>query len=397
MSLRRAVVALLLLSMLTPAAPAYAAYSKTATDRDDSRSPLDIRLVTRTDANDKMHFEIATWKPFRARALNIDKLRYFWIGFDSDRRVADRSRFEYCVFVFFDGGLRWVATNCGNQLVAKGMASKPAGRVIRLTISMVALHIYLRDHEWAVVSSWKGTPCPGTCVDKVPNKLPLFLRDFTPPKISFAPPHLITQTSTSSSFPLGFSITDPRGSGVAAWQLHAMHLGLGGWTVADSGTAAGSTLLPFDGVEGATYGFYLTAQDQQGNATEGPYKEVVVPYDDDTVPGHAVSGSVTSVADPTAYGGTLSVIADTTSTYSFYGGAFLGCPQIWLIGPGAGDWTIQITWNVSEQATVSAADIPDGPRQVLWTTGACGYQYTVKLVSGSSVAIDAIGDASQSA
>ena len=397
MRVGRVAVAIVLLTLLLPLTPAHAAYSKSAIDRDDSRSRLDIREVKRADDKDKMHFTITTWNSFKASALNIDKLRYFWIGFDRDRREADGARFEYCVFIYFDGGLRWVATDCGKQFVAKGTASQPSSHTIRLTISMVSLGIFLRDHEWAVASSWKGTPCATRCIDQVPNKLPLFLRDFTPPHIALAPPPLITKTSTSSSFPVEFKVTDPRGSGIASWQLHAMHMGWSSWDTVASGSSSGNISVLFDGVEGATYEFYVTAKDKQDNFKEGSYEDVVVPYDDDTAPGRIISGTVTTVADPTAYGGTLSVLSDTTSTYSFYGGSILDCPRIWLIGPGSGDWTIQITWNVTKQQTVSATDIPDGPRQVLWTSGACGAQYTVKLVSGTSVAIDAIGDAGQSA
>lgn len=397
MSLRRAAVALTLLSVLLPATPAHAGYSKSASDGDDSHSRLDIRQVTRTDDKDKMHFTFTTWNSFSAHDLDIDKLRYFWIGFDRDRREADRSRFEYCVFVYFDGGLRWVATDCGNQFVAKGTATQPSSHTIQFTVSMVSLDIFLRDHEWAAVSSWKGTPCATRCVDQVPNKLPLFLRDFTPPHISLTPLPLATKISTSSSFPVKFKVTDPRGSGIASWQLHALHMGWESWTTAATGSTSGNISVPFDGIEGATYEFYVTAKDQQGNFKEGSYEDVVVPYDDDTVPGRVASGGVTTVADASAYGGTLSVISDTTSTYSFFGGTFSECARVWLIGPGDGDWTIQLTWNVTKQATVSATDIPDGPRRVLWTERACGFQYTVKLVSGSSVAIDAIGDAGQSA
>jgi hypothetical protein len=64
-----------------------------------------------------------------------------------------------------------------------------------------------------------------------------------------------------------------------------------------------------------------------------------------------------------------------------------------LIGPGSGDWTIDINWNGANHVGVAAAEIPDGPRRVLWTATSCGFEYTITLVSGTSVAIDAIGDA----
>jgi hypothetical protein len=230
-------------------------------------------------------------------------------------------------------------------------------------------------------------------VDAIPNTLPLPLRDFTPPKIVLTAPRLVSTGSTSSTFPVQFSVTDPRGSGVADWDLHSMHVGFGSWEVAASGSSGGNQSVPFDGEEGATYDLYVTATDEQGNEREGPMRRVIVPYDDDTVPGLVISGTVGSQADATAYGGTLSVLSDTDSSYSFFAGSPQDCPSIWLIGPGTGDWTIRISWNVTQEATVSAADIPDGPRKVLWTTSSCGFQYTVELVSGASVAIDAIGDA----
>jgi hypothetical protein len=389
---RYVAVVLAALSIAMVAAPA-SAFTDVGTDGNDSRSPLDISRVVRTDNGPKMRFGITTWGRFKASSLDIDKLRYLWIGFDRDRRQGDATRFEYCVFVFFDRRLRWVATNCGNQFVARGLASKPSARKVVVPISMVSLDIYLRTHEWAVLSSWKGTPCSARCVDAVPNRLPLFLRDYTPPKIVFAaPPRLVTTGSTSSTFPVTFGVTDPRGSGIAEWELHSMHVGFGDWTIPATGTTAGNQSVQFVGTEGGTYDFYVTATDRQDNFAEGPIRRVIVPYDDDTVPGRVVTGTVTTVPDATAYGGTLSVLADTSSSYSFFAGNPQECPSIWLIGPGSGDWTIRITWNGNE-VIVSESEIADGPREVLWTTTSCGFGFKVELVSGTSVAIDAIGDA----
>jgi hypothetical protein len=171
-----------------------------------------------------------------------------------------------------------------------------------------------------------------------------------------------------------------------------MHVGFGGWLIPASGTSGGSQSVPFVAEEGGTYDFYVTATDQQGNFKEGPLRRVVVPYDDDTVPGLVTTGTVSTQADPTAYGGTLSVLSDTLSSYSFFAGHPQECPSIWLIGPSTGDWTIRISWN-SQEVTVSASAIADGPRKVLWTTTSCGFQFEVELVSGTSVALDAIGDA----
>jgi hypothetical protein len=377
-------VALLALVGVIPAS----AYSDGASDGNDSRSPLDLARVLRTDLKAKMRFELWTSQRFRASRLDISKDRFFMIGFDTDRRRSDPRPFEACVFVFHDGRLRWVATDCGDGFRASGLASKPTGKKIVFTVGMPQLLLYLTDHEWVAFSFWRGSPCARRCADSIPNRPPAFLRDFKAPEITFTLPRLSTQLSASTDFPVPFSVTDPKGSGVKTWTLWGSESGSGAAPMA-TGSGGGSKAPTISGVEGNSYDFYVNAEDQQGNVSETAEKQIVVPLDDDNLPGYSEAGSVTHEADPGSFGGGLAILHDTTASIQFTGGP-ARCADIWVIGPGSGTWTIEIRRSLILMATISSTSIPDGARKVLWHDQSCGHQIEVKLTSGTDAAVDAV-------
>ena len=162
------------------------------------------------------------------------------------------------------------------------------------------------------------------------------------------------------------------------------------WTLAATDTSGGSHAPMFSGEEGKSYDFYVLADDAQGNHAETGTKQIVVPWDDDNLPSLSTTG-VTSVADSTAYGGGLTVLPDTGASLSFLGGR-AQCTDLWLIGPGTGTWTIELVEQANVIATIDSADVADGPRQVLWKGTGCAVPFSVKLVSGSDAAIDAVGE-----
>jgi hypothetical protein len=367
-------------------------YGETFTDGDDSKSPLDLAEVTRTDGGAHMTFTIKTYKGFKASRLDIDRDRYLLLAFDRDRKKNDKSVFERCAFIYFEKHkLRWVATDCDLGFYDKGMAKKPSNKTIKLTLNMATLDIY-NTHEWALFSIWDGSPCPPKgCVDAMPNDFPLYLRDFTAPKVTWNPPTLSTAVSNSTTFPVDFTLSDKRGSGVATWELWSMDYDASGiWSMAASGTGGGAQAPLFTGTEDHAYEFYVIATDAQGNWTESSYQDVVVPLDDDSLTNLTTVGTTTLV-DPSAYGGSFTVLPDTSASMSFFAGT-LQCRPGWLIGPGTGTWTIEIHSGATLLATIDSADIADEPMQVLWHDDVCAVYLDVRLVAGSNAAIDAFAE-----
>jgi hypothetical protein len=361
---------------------------ETLSDGNDSRSPLDIERVSLTHIGAKLLYEIRTISRFRARDLNPQQGRYFVIGFDKDRRSSDRSPFERCAFVFWDGRLRWVSTNCGRRLFARGKASQPNRRTLRVSIPAGRADVFW-DHGWWAFSVWTGTPCGNRgCVDGVPDARPLPLHDFTPPSMQMPLPILSSSVSTTPTFPVDLTVSDPRGSGVETWELRwrNAYLGTNTFDVHTSGTTGGSFAPNFEGEEGGVYALYVYARDVQGNAASGDVKMVYVPTDDDSLINRVVTGATSEVSDPDAYGGSVTLLEDTTAELTFFGGTG-HCFTSYLIGNGSGTWVLEIWRGTQLLGTVNAASIPDQPRVELWRGPACD-NLSLKLASGSNAAID---------
>jgi hypothetical protein len=392
----RALAAFVVLTSLFLPTPA-AAHDATYVDEDDSHSRLDIEQVAMSESRTKVRFEITTFGRYNANQLKLTDERYFLIGFDQDRRASDRKPLERCVFIYHDGGLRWTATDCGDHLWGKGRASKPSARTLVVGLPFGKLDLY-RDHMWGVLSSWRGSPCAGRCLDALPNGSEMILHDFTDPKVGLSVPLLASDASTSASFPVTLTVTDPQGSGIGEWTLWGRRIGWEGtYTSRATGTSGGTFTPIVDAVEGSVYNLYATATDAQGNWEESGYKDVIVPYDDDTVPARATTGATETEADENAYGGSVTLLTDTTATYGFQTGSVLCADTSWIIGDGSGSWTIEIVkigFYGSEEviATVNSAEVPDTPRTVLWQGIVCSTQMRVDVVDGGGVRIDAIGE-----
>jgi hypothetical protein len=68
------------------------------------------------------------------------------------------------------------------------------------------------------------------------------------------------------------------------------------------------------------------------------------------------------------------------------------CRRFDLIGPGDGDWVLSLENSTGVSGTISASDVPDGPRRILYDDILCAFDktYTVTLLSGSGAGIDAV-------
>jgi hypothetical protein len=365
---------LLALSSVGPAG----AHTFTKADGNDSPGKLDIRSATVTHASTGVIYKIVTYDRWTPRSLESDS--FFLVQIDKNN---DRS-YERCAFITFDGQrLRGSITNCGTRFIRYLPVAKLNGTTVRITIPTSQTGL---AYWWAVASIWDGpAPCANGCVDFAPNLFPDILHDLIPPVVDLATdPLLVSDDATSPSFVFPFTVTDAHSK--LTWRVERRLLETTAWATVSSGSGGGSKDPSFTGVAPGQYQHRVVAIDAQGNRKNSAIRLVQVPtdVDADTGPGTSVGG-IDSPPDSTAYGGSFIAFDDLTDSYtvSFVhpGGP---CRDLLVIGPGSGDWTVEVSDGVGTIDTIQAADIPAGARQVLYAESLCADATRIFTVTGGT-------------
>jgi hypothetical protein len=233
-------------------------------------------------------------------------------------------------------------------------------------------------YRWAVFSYWTGPPagCADTCFDAAPNGPPPILHDLTRPTVNLtSTPLRIWESATTSDFEFPFSVSDPE-SGLRSWKVQSRPVGGTVWTTVASGTSGGPKHPSIAGAPGR-YTFRVVAEDRQGNRTTKS-RLVYVPTDDaDLVAEFSVAP--TSTPDLAAFGATYSAMSSGSFTHTTEASECL----FELIGPGTGDWWIQVSPTDGITTTIQDEDVDDLPRQTLYSDQTCGAEYVISLVSGT--------------
>jgi hypothetical protein len=367
-----AVVAFLLVMGLLSAGPA-GAHTYTKADGNDSPGRLDLRSVSVSHTATGLVHTFRTYGSWTSKSLGADS--FFLIQIDKNK---DR-RYERCAFIFYSNRLRGSLTNCRAVFIQFLPVAKLSGTTARITIPKSLIgNVYW----WAGASRWDGpAPCGRGCIDFAPNNFPDILHDMIPPVVNMTTtPLRVWEDSTSPAFGLPFSVSDAH-SGIKSWTVQRSVIDSGVWTAVVSGTGKGAKEPVINGAEGTRLDYRVVAKDKQGNQKISPTRRVYIPRDDVSLgPEGVFSAPPASTVEASAFGGSYSQMASTdTMTYTWTPGS--DC-LFELIGPGAGTWSITVTPFGGSPTPILDTDIPDQPRQVIYSDDSCAESYIVAVTIG---------------
>lgn len=376
---RAAVLALasLLVAGLLSVGPARA-HTFTKTDGNDVPGKLDIAASTVSHTSSSIVFKIRTYQTWTPASLQNDSFLLVQIDKNNDRR------YERCAVIFFASRLRSVLTNCGQNIIQNLPVGKPNGSTVRTTIPKSQTGLV---HWWATATYWEGAaPCRNGCVDFLPNRFPDILHDLVPPTVNLGnTPLRIWVNSTSLTFTFPFSVSDQH-TGVKSWKVQRRAYEQSSWTTVASGTGGGSKSPSILAVPGHSV-YRVVATDRHGNVKTDTRK-VFAPRDDDELApqGVYVDATPTPTSDATAFGGDYTTLGMGESLTYNYAHTTGPCRPFELIGPGGGDWTVEVTvTDVLEPIVIDGTATPAGPRQVLFTHSICDTTSFVFTVTEAGV------------
>ena len=351
----------------------------TRIDGNDTRGPLDIRSASHGHAGNAVTHTIRTFAPWSRALLGPRTPNAFLLFVGTDRDPAP----ERVVLIFSSGG-RMVALvlRPNGALVGRATASKPNGRTVRVSIPRARLGspAGYRWQAFSVFETRRGT-CANGCVDRVPNASGRVLHDITAPQISF--PALGVPASTT--YEVGFSVSDTGGAGLRNWRLEHRLLGTPAWSAVTSGTTGGAKTHSFQSAEDADDQFRVVAVDRHGNTAVSPIRLVSVPVDDgDLTYGGTWIETEAQATDFLATRHSSSEV-DATATYPFTGG------YVAWIAPGGGTGIAEVLVDTVSQGTFDLG-LFSGPRQVVFqhTFPSVGSHTIVIRVAGGTVPVDGI-------
>jgi len=353
---------LVLAAGLLSAVPADA-HVFTKNDANDSASKIDLRSASVSHTSTSVVHSVRTWNSWTPASLQHDS--FFVIGINKDNDAG----YERCAFIYFTSRLRGQLSNCGSQFIRFLPVAKVNATTAKITIPKAVL---TPAYTWFARSLWVGAaPCGNGCNDFAPNTLPDPLHDLQPPIISMGTTPLRTWVDSNTlDFGYFFSVNDAH-TGVATWLVERRAFESASWSAAASGTGGGSKGPTITAVPGHSF-YRVVATDKQGNVKVSPSVKVFAPRDDDELGLQGVyGGTPVSVDDADAFLGSYTSLGVGDSldyTYTQTGGP---CRPFELIGPGGGDWTVDVSVNGGFHSTIDGTLTPSGPRQILFTYQMC--------------------------
>ena len=379
-------VALLLVGGLLATAPA-AAHTSTKNDANDSPSKIDLKAVSVGHTPTGVVHKVTTWNSWTAASLQDDS--FFVVGINKD----DDAAYERCAFIYYTSRLRGQLSNCGAQFISFLPVAKVNGTTAKITIPKAQVGgAYL----WYGASFWVGaSPCRNVCADFAPNTLPDILHDLTPPVVAMDESQINTwEVSTTPMIPFPFTVSDEH-SGIASWVVQRRSLeSTGPWSDVVTGSTAGENNLDITST-GGRFAYRVRAWDEQGNQKTGQSRQVFEATDVDELLGPgAFDPAATPVANVDAFGGDYVPLDDPGDSYEWtYVYPEDGFSRaVRFIGPGTGDWVVELFVNDVSVDIISAGALADVQRQLIrfWTTASDDLTFRFELVSGAGFGIDAV-------
>jgi hypothetical protein len=367
------------------------AHTFTRSDGNDSPSKIDLRSVSvrHTSNGQNLLHDVRTWNSWTPRALGNDSFFIIQIDKNNDRT------YERCAFIFFAGGrLRGSLSNCRRTFIQNLSVSKLNATTARIRIPRAQTG---EVYWWVGVSYWDGpAPCANGCVDFSPNLFPDILHDLKPPVASMSQELIQTwDVSSDMTFPLPFTASDAH-AGLSQWivQKRSLEAPTLDWTNVLSGSMSGA-LSPEILSTGGRFFYRVVVADKQGNETISPMRLVYEAVDVDELVGPGVfAPAATPVQHADAFGGDYVPLDDPSDsyewTYDYQDGD--NSRVVAFIGPGDGDWSVELLVNGTSVGVIGADQIPNGQRQTLHSVGTLAHDMTFRfeVISGTGFGIDAV-------
>jgi hypothetical protein len=362
-----------------------AAHTFTKADGNDSPGKLDLRSVSVSHTSTGVVHKVTTYNSWTARSLGADSFFIIQIDKNNDQR------YERCAFIYFASRLRGSLTNCGAQFIRPLPVSKVSGTTAKITIPKSQTgNVYW----WAGASLWVGpAPCGGRgCIDFAPNNFPDILHDMVPPVVTMTTtPLRVWEPSKTADFDFTFTVDDEH-SGMKSWRVERRTFESTSWEVVSVGTGSGTKNPTITGIPGHSL-YRVVAVDRQGNVKVGASRPVFVPRDDRDLAPEGTFNDLTrvQVPDSQAWGETLTFLGVGESLTYDYVHTAGDCRPFELIGPGGGDWTVEVDVDGVLYSSIDGITFT-GDRQVLFSYVVCdstSFVFTVTQAN-SEFAVDGI-------
>jgi hypothetical protein len=296
-------------------------------DANEVAGELDIRAVGQGHAGStKLTHTLTTYNRWRSSFLVGGRRLLF--QFDTNADWTDGVERTLMV-TWKDGALRASIRNRAGRVVGTASVIRPNRRTVGVTFGKKALGS-VAGYEW------RARTVNGGARDAAPTTPAL--HDFTKPGIKMVDfPDPSTNVSPTASFDVSFEVEDLGFSGLADWQLERRDFDADSWSSVAAGAGSGSQTVPFDGSEGASYVFRVSARDNDGNVARAS-RPVTVPIDDTDPAITYSSPEGTDWTFSTTSGFSLFYM-DTLETNGFVGASFsysfTGTHFAW-VAPGTG-------------------------------------------------------------
>jgi hypothetical protein len=354
------------------AAEAAHAGSTTISDGNDKPGLLDIRSASHGHSGaTKVTHTIRTFGNWPIGLLGPSTPNFFSLEISTD---GDRAP-ERIVLIFSSSGKMVAGVATANQtLVGLASATRPNGHTVRVVIRRALLGDPA-GYRWQALSFYQASGgCGRGCLDKAPNRTRQVPHDLRAPTIAFPQPGV----PASTSYSVGFSVSDTGGSGVKSWHLQRRPAGATTWATVRSGTSGGSKQYNHVGAQGQDSQFRIVAIDRHGNRSTSPVRTVSVPIDDASF---TYTGTWSTGGSPGVdFLGTLHASSTASDAATvMVGGAFVA-----LIAPG-GAGVAEIRIDGVLEGTVDLSTF-SGPRRVVFQKSlgsATSRAVEVRVVSGT--------------
>ncbi|MBW3593136.1 MAG: hypothetical protein KY396_05540, partial [Actinobacteria bacterium] len=246
MGVRRHLAAAAIGALSVLCAPAVStAGTSTTLDANDVAGRLDVKWARHGHSGADVVHTIATWGSFSSRALRGSNM----VAFEIDTNWNWGNGPEWSAYAYWaNGRLRAELVDSTFATLVPISVRRPASNRLQIKIPRETLG-GVRSYRWFAAT------VDGFAQDFAPNRGGV-LHDLTPPAIALTSfPTLSTDVAAGESFPVGFSVADMGGAGLARWRLDRRPAGTTTWARIGSGTKGGARMVTVAGAEGETYEF----------------------------------------------------------------------------------------------------------------------------------------------
>jgi hypothetical protein len=323
------------------------AHTETVKDANDRPGLLDISSTSTRHVGSTVRHTVTTFATWRNRVIGESTPNYVAVGFD----LSGDARFErYAIAFVLNGRLRAFFIRPNGLIVRTLGVSRPNLRSLTVSVPR-SLLTGAGGYTWAALTLFRQNR--RNILDWAPDTDNV-LHDLTRPLVELGSiPYVSTSTSTTTSFPVSFTLDDPARSAGLDWRVERRDVEGTTWETAGEGEGEGPFTVDVGGEQGGHYLLRVVGSDRHGNRTTSRNVPVTVPLDDaNAVFSYSGSWETTPLGLP--FLGTTHTTSAAGASLSYTYTASFITNFVW-IGPGT-------PYSGSGQAALSL----DGGLPIIW-------------------------------